>query len=108
MPTTPPRAGFSGYKYAGYNPTRNQSEEGTPQASLTGFLLRSVRVVGSWTVLPFHFMNYKNATGTVNVGTYIFVSPYWQNRGYQGQVPIKTQPAYTRPKPWLRKLGSNA
>lgn len=91
------------YLYKGFDPTGNQSEYGTPQSSLQGMGLRCTRVVGYPTVLPFKYMQYKNVTGIVNVGTYVFVSPYWERRNFGGQVPLKTQPAYQRPQPWDRK-----
>lgn len=91
------------YKYRGFDPTKNQSEFGTPQVSETGVVLKTSRIIGQTTVLPFHYMNFKNQVGGVSVGTYITVSPVPDDYGYEGEVPLKIAPVYSRPKPWERK-----
>jgi hypothetical protein len=91
------------YRYKGFDPTRNQSEFGTPQESPTGDTLKFTRLVGYPTVLPFHFMTFKNQVGGVAVGSYVTVSPVPNDMGYEGQVPLKMAPVFSRPKPWLRK-----
>lgn len=96
----------------GYNPTRNQSEYGSPINSHCGNIFRASGVAlsrGFQTYLPgpFHF---EDAWGQVGNAGYMPAPIFHLGLGFRGDVPLREAPKFTLPSPWRRGAiyGTNA
>jgi hypothetical protein len=83
------------------NPQRNQSEEGTPQASREGVALRvdAVELRGEPTYLPRARVGILGRFGDFQNPGYVSV-PVVHRRGYQGLAPLELQVEVSAPPPW--------
>lgn len=86
------------------DPTRNQSEYGTPQVSREGAALQAsadeLRGVPTW--LPRARVGILGRYGDYRPRDYVSV-PVVHRRGYQGLAPLSLQSVVNPPAPWERK-----
>lgn len=87
--------------HIGFDPTRNQSEYGTPRHSSYGNELNSTSPKGAIDFFPtFPYRHDFNFAGAQMFADPVTDTLYNDSFGYRGVAPLGLQPIYDLPEPW--------